>query len=218
VRISAVSGPKTVSVSGPPADLASLREHLGSRAITAFAEVQAWYHGGEQLECVAREIVKDVSRRTINFPSWKDLKTQLRSTIDGSLANQQGSQGAKLVEWVVRHLVIHCVEWQETCQGIIKSMQRSQVDNSSRRAQLVSFGPSSRFLLSEFKSNMPELDVELLDLSCFKHARSGAAPLTDRDSIAIVGMGINLPGGKGQAQLWETLSKGLSMIQEVWSP
>ena len=215
IRISAVSGLKNLSLSGPAADLSSFREKLGSPAITTHAYVHAWYHGGDELEAVVQDVIKDMQRQNIGFPTWSSLKRPIRSTVDGALFDGQNLQGADFAEWLVRHLLVHCVDWHQTSQNIAQRTSNIAKAQAGTKIHLISFGPSSEFLLAEIKSKVLPSEVEIMDVSSFKQMRKGPAPMSDQDAVAIVGMGIDLPGGKGPEQLWETLSEGLSVVREV---
>ncbi|EOD44424.1 putative polyketide synthase protein [Neofusicoccum parvum UCRNP2] len=70
-------------------------------------------------------------------------------------------------------------------------------------------GPNSKSLLRAItcNSNHPRIHVA----SFVRGATDGPSP----DDIAIVGMSVNYPSGKGPEQLWETLEKGLNVVREI---
>jgi acyl transferase domain-containing protein len=79
--------------------------------------------------------------------------------------------------------------------------------------RLLSFGPGSDFLFPTFEP--PDPRIEFKDLSPFNVSRNVGLSPEDKNSIAIVGMSVHLPKGKGVKELWETLSQGLNAVQEI---
>ena len=218
LRISAISSTKVVSVSGSAQDLTAFRQHLEDVSLTKFAHVHAWYHGGEQLQSVSETIARDVHEQNIGFPTFDDLKRPIRSTLDGKLLDVQDVGGTNFVQWVIRHLLIYPVDWIKTSHGISTAIHQSLESYSQVKVEVVSFGPSSESLLDSIKSQAPDRKVEFSDFSSFRTIEQQTYSTAYQDGIAIVGMGIEFPKGKGQKELWETLSKGVCAVQEVRCP
>lgn len=195
-----------LSISGPNRDLLAFKERLGSVASTKFAHISAWYHGGEQLDLVVEEVVRDIKQQNIDFPQFGNLQTPIRSTLDGSILDTHTSNDS-LAHWVIRHILLYPVDWVKTSQNIAEVM----ADQGNTVPQLFSFGPSSESLFMEIKSHDLHPRFELKDLSSFEYRR----PSIQKDGIAIVGLGVHFPKGNGEEELWETLSKGLSAVSEV---
>ena len=212
LRISAVSSATVISLTGPELQLEEFRQEVLSASVTKFADVHAWYHGGEHLESSLNEVIRDVKRRNIRFPEFKDLKMPVRSSSDGLIINEETSESSSYTTLVVRHLLIHPVDWVKTSKGISSAVQNSLDQTRGKSVEIVSFGPSSDSLFAELKSLNRGAAVTFTDRSAFK---SGEATIIQASDIAIVGMGVNFPKGNGQAQLWETLSTGLSAVSEV---
>lgn len=195
-----------VSLSGPNRDLHAFSERLGATAATKFAHVYAWYHGGKQLESIVDEVVQDIEQQKIEFPNFEKLQMPLRSTLDGSILDAEASNDS-LAHWVLRHILLYPVDWFKTSQNITEAM----ANQGSVVPQLLSFGPSSESLFMAIKPNSVHPRFELHDLSSFQSRGLSS----NQDGIAIVGLGVHFPKGEGDAELWETLSKGLSVISEV---
>jgi Beta-ketoacyl synthase, N-terminal domain len=203
-----------MSISGPPRDLNLLKERMNASA-TATADVHAWYHGGEELEMAVLDVARDVQRRSITFPSSAEVQKPVRSTLDGSILDPSTIDSTGFIPWVVRHLLVHCVDWSKTSQEICKTIEENLSKWPDVPIQIMSVGPSTAFLLSEIKATVSHPSLDLLDISPFKPNQSKTSQGSRSDDIAIVGMGINLPKSRSPEQLWETLSKGLSTVQEV---
>ena len=212
LRISAISSGTVISLTGPASQLEEFKQGLKSAPITKFADVHAWYHGGEQLESTLDEIMKDVKRRNIRFPEFNDLKIPVRSSNDGLIISAASLGSSSYTTLVVRHLLIQPVDWVKTSQGISSAIQHGLAQNNARRIEIASFGPSSESLFAELRRKDRDQAVTFTDRSAFKH---GEVTTGHEHDIAIVGMGVNFPKGKGQDQLWETLSTGLNAVTEA---
>jgi len=215
LRISAVSAHRTISVSGPGNELLMFREHLGHSVTTKFAHVHAWYHGGVFLEDAVQEVVRDVKERGVQLPSYGDLSRPVRSTLDGAILVCTDSNPLDVAQWVARHILVHRVNWVTVSSAISEVIRGVAGGQSKSPVQLVSLGPSSGLLLADIKTQSGQFNVEVLDLSPFMATQASIPCANFQDGIAIVGMGIDLPKGKGPQKLWERLSSGLSSIQEV---
>lgn len=217
LHISAVSAHKNLSISGPGHDLSMFREHLGQSITTNFAHVHAWYHGGDILEGVAQEVTRDTDKRSVQLPSFDDLRKPIRSTLDGTILDRTDPKPLGIVQWITWHILVHCVDWVTVSSGLSEVVRETLAAQPRSRVQLISFGPSSGLLLADIKTQSAQSNVEILDLSPFKSTTTSTPSPYFQDGIAIVGMGINLPKGKGPKELWETLSNGLSGVQEVFN-
>ncbi|KAL9032823.1 MAG: hypothetical protein Q9180_006289, partial [Flavoplaca navasiana] len=215
IRRSAIVSEKTVSVTGPHADLRSFHEWLGPTAKCKFALVNAWYHGGQQLQGVAEAVMQDIEERKIRFPQSAALVHPLRSAHEGSLASREEASTNSLARWVVWHMLVHSFDWPKTCQAMMSILTPIIASQKDFRPQILSFGPSSHWLLGEFRSHtlFPRLDG--MDMSSFGSAGVSSSDANHEKDIAIVGMGVHLPDGHGPEQLWQSLFSGKNSISEI---
>ena len=216
VKISALSTPTLISITGPPSDLVLFQEHIAPRAVSKFSHVHGWYHGGESLQSTVEEVSEDIERRKIGLPGTKDLQVPIRSTFDGSVLDS-GKEEENLALWIVKHMLLYPVDWVETCRSIHLSLEARANQDSDLSHDLLCFGPSSESLFMELRSQDRSSLLNLIDMSTFKARKLDRDRLSGvkDDDIAIVGMGVHLPRGHGDQELWETLSKGLSAVSEV---
>lgn len=161
------------------------------------------------------DVAEDITRRGILFPDFVDLVKPLRCTSDGSILDSFSCSCSTLALWISRQLLVDHVDWVETSHRLLQMTQEFLRSKPFSRVQIVSFGPSSRTLLAQARSSVPHPRCEFLDSSSFRKVQESKPPATSGEDIAIVGMGVNLPGGKGPEKLWETLSTGLSAVSEV---
>lgn len=214
LHISAKLNSNIVSISGPKADLCAFRRQIPPPLTTTFAHVHGWYHGGDQLEPVVQQVLEDCRRRSISFPHCPTPAKPIRSTMDGTLFDSSTVSEEEFLLWLARHLLVHCVDWCKTSHAILAHVRELRKLEPDVAVKIISFGPSSSSLLSGI--DLPESGVEMMDLSPFKTTGVRTGLSSDyQDSIAIVGMSVNLPAGKGTEQLWETLSQGLSAVKEI---
>lgn len=204
-----------VSVTGPNKELRSFHEWLGSKVTVKYAAVDAWYHGGDQLEGIADEIIQDIEKRQIQFPSSRALQHPLRSSHDGSFANEEESGMNCLARWVVWHMLIYPFDWLMTSKAIISMLAPVLASQDGFRPQFLSFGPSSEWLLGEFKSHDLCPKFDMLEMSAFQANNTVDTPSDHEDDVAIVGMGVHYPKGHGQEELWSTLCNGTIAVSEV---
>ena len=213
LQVSAISNTGAVSVSGPRVDLSAFRAQAVSDLPTTFAHVHGWYHGGDPLECLVYEVLEDLRRRAVLFPSCSTPPKPVRSTLDGKLFDTSNTNDSELLGWLVRHLLLYCVNWTNTAHEIATSVKGLLEQKPATVVKLHSFGPSSGSLFPEFDT--PDPRIELLDLSPFGANKKSELSYDYQDSIAIVGMSVHLPKGRDTEELWETLSQGLNAVQEI---
>lgn len=187
---------------------------MGSAIPTRYAEIYAWYHGGEQLESVLENVLDDLEKHMIPFPTIHDVQVPLRSSSDGLLLNDNTSSNNGLARWVVQQMLVNSVDWPKTSSGIISTLSRLVEGQDDSAPRIVSFGPSSESLFVNLRTHSLSNRLEYQDLSIFKGIQ--AIPGHDNQGdIAIVGMGINFPKGHGEDELWDTLLNGLSAVVDV---
>lgn len=213
VRVSAVTNSTAISLSGRPSELAAFRDFIGPNATVLKLHVDAWYHGGEKFDQIVGQIIRDTEIRQIKFPAFTDLKTTLRSTYD-VVTRTKTLEADSLAQWILRQLFVWPADWLNISHGVILSMKEALKSHPTLRFKVLSFGPSSNSLFSEFTSDPLSANFETIDQSPFNVNTSHPSHTIATD-IAIVGMGVNFPGGKDQEALWETLSKGLSIVSKV---
>jgi len=195
--------------------LLAFQDGLGPGISTRFAEINAWYHGGEQLESALEAVLRDLEERLIPFPAFSDLQVPIRSSCDGTLLDKQASDGPGLARWVVHQMLISPVDWLRTSSGMMTALSLELGGQQNVGPQIISFGPSSESLFTNLKANSLSHRLEYRDLSMFKAGQATVSKQTPQDAIAIVGMGVHFPKGHGEDELWNTLSNGLNAISEV---
>ena len=216
MRVSAISGPTNISISGPWSDLRDFKKVLGASAKASFAHLHGWYHGGEYLASIVEKVMQDLQDRHVCYPCVTDILKPIRSSFDGTILDAEHENHLKLDEWVVRHLLVHNADWRRTAQHIGSRIEKISLPGGNILTQLVSFGPSSQLLFDEIQRKNVVSPITVVDLSPFEISKKkNSFESCGQEGIAIVGMGMNLPGGRTPSELWETISQAKDMLKEV---
>lgn len=215
LHLTAVSSEKVVSISGRGDILARFQiEEVAGKFSTRFTNVHTLYHGGKTLLDVKAKVQADLTRRHLKFPTLDEAKIPLRSTVDGKLLSSATSDKS-LIELILDMVLIECVNWDKTVENMIADAIKIAEDT---QINVVNFGPGTGSVFQAQKP--PHQNISLVDLS---HTSDAAATFAStkplrfkpEDGIAIVGMGVNMPGATDVAGLWRVLEEGLNTVSEV---
>ncbi|EEB96547.1 hypothetical protein MPER_04305 [Moniliophthora perniciosa FA553] len=220
--ITAVADTSCVTISGRPDILRGFTEYLKSihgDSVTAHeTSVHTLYHS-PTLTTLRQQVIHDVSRRKIKFPSFEDIVLPFRSSFDGvvlkcstSTSATQGSQhSASLLHTIVDMLVLQPVSWDRVASSV------DQVLPESADVRILNFGPGGG-VASSMERMLQRSDriVRVINASM---PRDGGKQrmMPKHEPIAIVGMAVNLPGAPNVEKLWEVMEKGSNTISEVSS-
>ena len=203
--VTANFGDDCVTISGFPDSVEVSSDILGSDALVHTpTTINALYHS--HLHDQTRTLVlADIQRRTIRFPDFRDLNIPVRSSWTGRTIDAMTSSGS-LIENVVDMLLLHPVNWDIVSRHIW--------DCRKTPICFVNVGPGTG-LVHNMAKGFPSGDVSILDLA------SADTPLPgilrepfQQESIAIVGMAVNVPGARNTS-LWDLLEAGMNTIAEV---
>lgn len=200
---------RVISVAGEGKDLHQLTlDSIPAHKVFRFANIHGYYHGGEKLRTLLEEILADVQRREIVFHSWDSLHFPVRSAVDGNYL-VPGPSSKPLLTTVLEQILIHRVDWDTAVGRLVQDSLDKLNRDTQLSLKISTIGPNTRSLLRGMKRrpNHPRFSV-----AAFKPA-SGDGP--QPNDIAIVGMSVNYPSGKGSKQLWETLERCLNVVQDV---
>lgn len=153
-------------------------------------------------------VLDDVRRREIRFPAWDDLKARVRFITDFSSFRPQ-DKSISLLEAVLRMILVEEINWDSVAKQLLNALKRDLESSSAARCRVLAMKPNSRPLLRTMRDEQHCSRLEIKEFS----------PITEtmatNNDIAIVGMSVNFPSGKGQDQLWDTLERGLNVVEEV---
>lgn len=212
LHLAAVSAEKVVSVSGRGDVLArfhaqEVAEKLGAR----FTNVHTLYHGGDALQAVKASVHANAARRNLRFPALAEAKIPFRSTVTGKLLSCATSDGS-LLDMVLDMVLIECVNWDKTVEYMLAD---AIAVATQTQTTVLNFGPGTGSVFQPLKP--PHPNITLMDLSHTSDALVDSKPPRPHieDEIAIVGMGVNMPGAADVAGLWRILEEGLNTVSEV---
>lgn len=167
------------------------------------------------MQIVVDEVCSDIKSRGISFPRLTDGQKPIRSTVDGTYLALCKRDDISFAVAALRLLLVNCVDWRRTMEKMSASVQ-DHIDNQPTAiVQILSIGPNTNSLLYGVKNN-PYLNprLQIIEQSPAIKTHKPASSYSSKD-IAIVGVGVDFPQGKGMNELWETLSNGLCTVEEV---
>ncbi|KZT25437.1 polyketide synthase [Neolentinus lepideus HHB14362 ss-1] len=210
IYVTAVMDEASVTISGRPDILAKFSAELSSGSSVHMTTMNTLYHVPSHKGTVLDDILADVARRSIKFPDFADIHVPIRSSWTGLLIDQLGSATTgcdSLVEAVVEMIITQTVNWDIVVGELVKAIP------SEIRIGLVNVGPGAG-LTRSMERAFPKEAVVSLDVSTSAR-RAAQAETPKHESIAIVGMAVNMPGAPSTSQLWEVLEKGINTISEI---
>lgn len=190
-----------VTVSGHPETLAAFSQVISGQCNVHRTCCDTLYHCPSHSTGVREQILSDVSRRNLAFPTFADLTLPLRSTFSGEIISQESAGPATLLELIVDMIVVQPVRWD----AIVSELSKSPV--SHRPVHLLAVGPGTS--LANVTRKALAGDVSIIDIN--KHAEESAT----QEPIAIVGMSLNMPGAPEASQLWRILEDGINTVSQV---
>ena len=203
MTLTAVADENCITVSARPDILASFLTILPDNVQIYKTGVDTLYHTAIQNGAKV-QVLEDIVRQQICFPTVSDLKAPLRSTFDGKTLDV--SCRASLVELIVDMIFIQPVNWLEVMASLVTAVPKST------GVHLVHFGPGTglaRPMARVFaERTVTTINATMSELVPPQH-------INGRDSIAIIGMAVNMPGAPNIAKLWEILEQGINTVSEV---
>ncbi|KAK0194332.1 hypothetical protein F5146DRAFT_1035319 [Armillaria mellea] len=171
--------------------------------------VDALYHSSSHHGGVRSQVLADVIRRNIRFPTHADIKIPVRSTYSGELLSKSPEGSASFVEQVVDMILTQPVNWDKVTEALVRAAPEGGV------VHLLNFGPGAG-LTKGIERYFPSGKVSSIDLSTEPiHTSTLQMPSSVQEPIAICGMSVNMPGAPSVAKLWEVLEKGINTVSEV---
>ena len=203
MAVTAVLDDKSVTVSGRPDVLDTFSRSLPASVTIHKTSVDTLYHSSLHTHTLRAQVLSDVTARAIAFPEYADVKVPIRSTYTGSILtkNDVGS----LVEAVINMILTQPVNWDLVTDNVIKAVP------SDKNVRLLNLGPGTG-LTRNLERAFPRNRASYIDLST---GDLGKKAKPKQDPIAIVGMGVHMPGARSTQDLWRVLEQGINTISEV---
>lgn len=202
MAVTAVLDNDSVTISGRP-DILDAFSRTVPASVIHKTSVDTLYHSPIHVGTLREQVLADVTARGINFPQYSDIKVPIRSTFTGS--NLTKKDTGSLVEVVIDMILTQPVNWDMVTSELIKATPTDQ------HVRLLNLGPGTG-LARNLERAFPRGRVSSLDITGKK---SGQTIRPKQDPIAIVGMGVHMPGARSTEDLWRVLEEGINTISEV---
>jgi acyl transferase domain-containing protein len=207
--VSAINDQRCITVSGRPDILRSFVATLPETVSVLEASVGALYHSPVHNNPVREEVLGDLWRRKIRFPTYDDIICPIRSTFTGEILDANDSES--LVQSIVDMILIQRVDWDKVTSSVAESIPKNET------AHLVNIGPGSGLMRSMEKAfrngGLVTHNVVFDDTK----ETTILGPPSPEDCVAVIGMAVNMPGAPSPSKLWEILEEGLNTVAEVQS-
>jgi acyl transferase domain-containing protein len=204
VYVTAVNDEQCVTVSGRPDILSSFIATLPDTVSISEILVGTMYHSPVHNSRVREEVIEDLRRRKIRFPTYNDIIYPIRSTFTAEIlvSKTYGS----LVQDIVDMVLLQRVNWDKVINAVAQSIPENQT------AHLVNVGPGSGLIRSMEKALRGSAFVA--HHVAFTDAKT-IIPEPAQDGVAIIGMAVNMPGARNTSKLWKILEEGINTVMEV---
>lgn len=157
------------------------------------------------MDAVVTQVLNDVDRRNINFPTWDTLHAPLRSSTTGA-RTITGNDCLSLLETVLRGIFVEICDWKKTLENVFDETMKHLEHDSKAEFQVRVIGPGTRSLVQ---------GAPLHDRLRVVNNLSDIVEGNTEDQIAIVGMSLNYPGANSNEQLWDMLENARCTASKV---
>lgn len=214
IYISAINADRCCTLSGRGDKLQQfIREKLPPQCRVRETNVRSLYHNRTKLTTLRDQILQDLRGRMISGRSSFLFNAPLFSTVDGNpVARSDESFLEDLCVTLLDMILLEPVNWQSVQTCIFSTIKHAEAYEDSS-CNILNFGPG----YGMSKSGAWPSNVNVLDVSSgkFDQPMSHSSGTLAGDDIAIVGMGVDLPGAPNPAILWENLCEGVNSCSEV---
>ena len=215
VYLSAINADDCCTLSGRGDQLQRfVRDKLLAEYRVKETNVRSLYHSRTQLTKLRQQLVEDLRRRLPSFSAPLVVVAPVFSTIDGKAIRFPAPSSLEVVCNILFDMILlEPVDWQAVQIGIISTIEQSTAGKQAS-CEILNFGPG--YGMSRSKHTLPD-NVQIKDVSSansHQPLETTSAAFAD-DDIAIVGIGIDLPGAPNVATLWDNLSGGVNSCSEV---
>ncbi|TCD66000.1 Type I Iterative Polyketide synthase (PKS) [Steccherinum ochraceum] len=214
VYVTAVTTATCVSVSGRPNALDAYQKLSlpPSASLSRHALIHTLYHSSDLID-IRTQVLADVARQNISFPTHAALRRPLCSTVSGQWLSSQSSSDVSLVDEIVDMTLLHPVNFDLVSEAIARDLAKANVAS----IKLINVGPGNA-LSRAFARSLSDIKIESFDWSAGSVSGPSLgpqAPTPTREAVAIVGMAVKFPGANDASGLWEVLEKGLNTVSEI---
>ncbi|KZV60680.1 ketoacyl-synt-domain-containing protein [Peniophora sp. CONT] len=203
--ITTVLDDSCLTISGRCDILAAFAAQVPPEITVHETSLYSLYHAPVANEDVKRRVLDDIVRRDIHFPNFTSLKTPIACTATGQLLSSSHPPGVSLVEHIVDLILTQPVNWDKVVRTLVD-------ETRGVRLHLLNVGPGNG-ATKRIARFLPQGSVIMTDASAVVDYPAPSSAF--QESIAIVGMAVNMPGAPDVSSLWKILEQGISTITEI---
>ncbi|KAJ5279451.1 type I iterative polyketide synthase [Penicillium angulare] len=215
VYLSAINSYNCVTLSGRGDHLQKFSERsLPSQCKIRPTNIFSLYHNRHRLEGVRRDVLQDLRKNILSSPVPLHLIAPLFSNIDGRpIDSSQVTMFEEFCEKLLDMMILEPVDWVAVEDNILATTKQSTATEDTSY-QILNFGPG--YGMSGARYTLPD-NVKIVTASFVEspYSPQGACGLLSPDDIAIVGMGVDLPGASNADALWQNLADGVNSCSEI---
>ncbi|KAG4435795.1 hypothetical protein IFR05_008716 [Cadophora sp. M221] len=207
-HISAITDFRTLSVVGPPDVLHELEKYaVGQKLTVSMIPLRGKLHNPENAQLAEDFATFCLSDEQLRVPDSRSLLVKFRSNITTDVM----TDGSLTLE-VARTILAGKCLWYQQLQEVAKDFSQTQRTEHS----LVAFGIGDCVSLEPFrKAGIKLTKLDMFSMLDSKPPVSTTVPAFPPSAIAVVGLACRFPGADNIEELWDVISSGKSMVQEV---
>ncbi|KAJ5645006.1 type I iterative polyketide synthase [Penicillium longicatenatum] len=215
VYLSAINSDTCVTLSGRGDHLQQFSQNsVLSQCKIRPTNIFSFYHDRHQLDGVRKDVLQDLRNNILSLSAPLRLNVPIFSNIDGRpIGPGQVTTFEEISEKLLEMMLLEPVDWAAVEDNILAAIKRSacHVDASY---EILNFGPG--YGMSRGRYTLPD-NVTILAASAAEPQPSpqDASGLLSPEDIAIVGMGVDLPGAPNTDALWQNLVQGVNSCNEI---
>ncbi|KAJ5675932.1 type I iterative polyketide synthase [Penicillium macrosclerotiorum] len=215
VYLSAINSDTCITLSGRGDHLWQFSQsNVLSQCKIRPTNIFSMYHNRHQLEEVRRDVLKDLRNNMLSFSTPLHLICPLFSNIDGKpIDSGQLATFEDFCEKLLDMMLLEPVDWVAVEENILAATKQptTAVDACY---EILNFGPG--YGMSGARYTLPD-NVKVISASILepRFLPQDASGLLSYDDIAIVGMGVDLPGARTTDALWQNLVEGVNSCTEI---
>ncbi|QMW41693.1 hypothetical protein G4B11_005017 [Aspergillus flavus] len=215
IYLSAINSDTCVTLSGRGDHLQQFSQSsVPSQCKIRPTNIFSLYHDRHQLEGVRRDILQDLRNNILLFSTPLHLIAPLFSNIDGKpIDSGQLATLEELCEKLLEMMILEPVNWVAVEDNVLAAIKQpaTAVDASF---EILNFGPG--YGISGARYTLPD-NVNIVAASIVEPRPSlqDTTGMLSSNDIAIVGMGVDLPGASNTDALWQNLAEGVNSCVEI---
>lgn len=172
------------------------------------------YHNRRQLEGVQKDVLQDLRGNILLCSTPLHLIAPLFSNIDGKpIDSGQMTTFGEFCEKLLEMMLLEPVDWVAVEDNILAALKQSATAGDASY-EILNFGPG--YGMSGARHTLPDnLKIVAASIAESRPLPQDASGLLSPDDIAIVGMGVDLPGAPDADALWQNLVEGVNSCTKV---